>query len=193
MVKKTCQALELLNCDVRARCQAQITILGQDEHETDTENRTSTNSASDLTNPLEMLIKTCQALEWLNFDVRARSQAQIMILGQDEHETDTENRTSTNSVSDLTNPLQMIKKTCQVFELLNSDVRARSQAQITILGQDENETDTENRTSTNSASDLTNPLQMVKKTCELWNCSILMSELKVRPKLRFWSKKSMKQ
>ena len=54
MVKKTCQALELLNSDVRARSQTQMTILGQDEHETVTENQTSTNSASDLTNPLQM-------------------------------------------------------------------------------------------------------------------------------------------
>ena len=157
MVKKTCQALEFLNSDVRARSQAQITILGQDEHETDTENQTSTNSASDLTKPLEMVKKTYQALELLNSDVRARSQAQITILGQHEHETNTENLTSKNSASYLTNPLEMVKKTCHALELLNSEVRARSQAQITILGQDEHETDTENRTSTNSVSDLKNP------------------------------------
>ena len=95
-------------------------------HETDTENRTSTNSASDLTNPLEMVKKTCQALEFLNSDVQARSLAKITILGQDEHETDTENRTSTNSTSDLTNPSEMVKQTCQALELLNSDARARS-------------------------------------------------------------------
>ena len=45
----------------------------KDEHEADTENRTSTNSATDLTNTLEMVEKTCQALEYLNYDVRARS------------------------------------------------------------------------------------------------------------------------
>ena len=48
------------------------------------------------------------------------------------------------------------------MELLNSDVRARSLAQITILGQDESETDTENRTSTNSVYEVTNPLEIVK-------------------------------
>ena len=47
-------------------------------------------------------------------------------MGQDEHETDKENRTSTNSTSDLTNPLEMVKKTFQALEFLNSDVRARS-------------------------------------------------------------------
>ena len=46
--------------------------LGLDEQETDAKNRTSRNSASDLTNPSEMVKKTCQALESLNFDVRAR-------------------------------------------------------------------------------------------------------------------------
>ena len=56
------------------------------------------------------------------------------MLGQDEQETDTKNRTSTNSASKLTNPLEMIKKTIQAFESLNSDVRARSWALITMLG-----------------------------------------------------------
>ena len=85
--------------------------MGQDEHETDTENWTSKNSTSDLRNPLEMVKKTCQALELLNSDVRARS----CILGQDEYETHTEHRTSTNSVSDLTNPLEMVKKNMSCF------------------------------------------------------------------------------
>ena len=106
-------------------------------------------------------------------------------MGQDEHETVKENRTSKNSASDLTKRLQMVKKTCQALELLNSDVRARSSSQITILGKDEHERVTENRTSTNSASDLTNPLEMVKKHVRLWNYSILISELGVRPQLRF--------
>ena len=61
----------------------------------------------------------------------------------------------------------MVKKTCQALESLNSDVRARSEAQITILDIDEHETDTKNRTSTNSASDLMNPLEMVKKHVRL--------------------------
>ena len=70
------------------------------------------------------------------------------------------------------------------MELRNSDVRARSLAAITILGQDEYETDTENRTSMNSASDLTKPLEMVKKHVRLWNGSILMFELEFRPKIK---------
>ena len=89
-------------------------MLGQDAYETDAKNRTLMNSASELTNPLEMVKKTCQALESLNSHV------------QDEQEIDTKNRTSTYSASKLTNPLEMIIKTIQAFESLNSDVRARS-------------------------------------------------------------------
>ena len=148
--------------DVRAKSQAQITILGLDEHETNAKNRTLRNSAFELKNPLEMVKKTSQALESLNYDVRARRQAQITILGLDEHEADAKNQTSTNSVSDLTNPLEMVKKTCQAVESLDSGARARSQAQITILGLDEHETNAKNRTSRNSASEHTIPLEMVK-------------------------------
>ena len=32
-----------------------------------------------------------------------------MMLGQDEHETDTKNRTSTNAACQLMNPLEMVK------------------------------------------------------------------------------------
>ena len=73
-----------------------------------------------------MAKKTFQAFESLNSDVRARSLAQITILGQDEHETDAKNQTSTNSASLLTNPLEMVKKTFQAFGSHYSDVRARS-------------------------------------------------------------------
>ena len=62
----------------------------------------------------------------LNYDVWSRSKDQITILGQDEQETDAKNRTSTNSASELTNPLEVVKKTIQAFESLNSDVRAKS-------------------------------------------------------------------
>ena len=63
-----------------------------------------------------------------------------------------------------------------------------------MFGHDEHETDTENRTSTNSASELTNPLEMVtKKHVRLWNRSILMSEIGVSSKFRCWAKMSMKQ
>ena len=63
-----------------------------------------------------------------------------------------------------------------------------------ILGQDEEENDAKNRTSRNSAYELTNPLEMVKKThFSRLNRSILMSERGVRPKLRFWAKSGRKQ
>ena len=58
------------------------------------------------------------------------------MLGQDENARDTKNRTSTNSASELTNPLEMVKKPIQAFESLNFDARDRSLAQITILGTD---------------------------------------------------------
>ena len=73
MVKKTCQALESLNSDVRDRNWVEITMLGHYEHETDTKNRPSINLAYELTNPLEMVKKQFKAFESLNFDVRARS------------------------------------------------------------------------------------------------------------------------
>ena len=108
-------------------------------------------------------------------------------MGLNEHETDAENRTSRNSASELTNPLEMVKKTCQPLESLNSAIRARSWAQITILGLNEHETDVKNRNSRNSSSELTNPLEMVKKLVRLSNRSIMMYELGARPKLRFWA------
>ena len=64
-------------------------ILVLDEHEADAKNRNLTKSASKLKNPLEMVKKTSQSLESINYDVRARISAQITILGQDEHEIDT--------------------------------------------------------------------------------------------------------
>ena len=48
------------------------------------------------------------------------------MLGQDEHEIDMKNRTSTNSAFELSNPLEMVKKPIQAFESLNSDFRAKS-------------------------------------------------------------------
>ena len=45
----------------------------------------------------------------------------------------------------------------------------------------------------NLASELTNPLEMVKKHVRLWNRSILMSEIGVSSKLRCWAKMIMKQ
>ena len=62
-----------------------------------------------------------------------------------------------------------------------------------MLGQDEHEIDTKNRTSMKSASKLTIPLEMVKNQLRLLNRSILMSELGVRPKLRFGAQMSTKR
>ena len=59
------------------------------------------------------------------------------MLGQGKHETDTKHRPSMNSAFEVTNPLEMVKKPIKAFESLNSDVRARSWAQITIWGTDE--------------------------------------------------------
>ena len=167
--------------------------MGKDEQETETKNRTSTNLASQLTNPLEMVKTTFQAVESLNFEVQARSQSQIAILSQDENDTETKNLTARNSGYELTNLLKMVKKTCQALESIHSDVRDKSQVEITMLDQDEHETDTKNRTSTNSVSELTTPLEMIRIQFKLLNRSILMSELGVRPKLRFWAYMSSKQ
>ena len=82
-------------------------------------------------------------------------------------------------------PFRNGKKTCHGLESLNSDVRDRSYVEITILGQNEHETDTKNRSSTNSAYELTNPLKMVKNQFRLLNSSILMSELRFRPTYYF--------
>ena len=62
-----------------------------------------------------------------------------------------------------------------------------------MLGQDEHETDTKNRTSTNSAYEFTNPLEMVKNQLRLLNRLILMSEQGVKPKLRILPQMSTKQ
>ena len=45
----------------------------------------------------------------------------------------------------------------------------------------------------NSATELANPIEMVKKYFRLLNRSILMSGQGVRPKLRFWAQMSRKQ
>ena len=62
-----------------------------------------------------------------------------------------------------------------------------------ILSEDEHETDAKNRTLTKSVSELTNPLELVKKHFMLLNRSVLMFELGFRPKLRVWAKMSTKQ
>ena len=57
----------------------------------------------------------------------------------------------------------MVKKKYSGIWIAKSDIRARSYAQITILDQDERETDAKNRTWMNLVSQLTNPLEMVKR------------------------------
>ena len=59
--------------------------------------------------------KTYQALEPFNSGVRAKSQAQITILGLDEHETNAKNQTLTNSAFELTNHFEMVKKNMSGF------------------------------------------------------------------------------
>ena len=59
--------------------------------------------------------------------------------------------------------------------------------QITILGLKEGDTDAKNWAARNYAYELTNTLEMVKEQFRLLNRSILMSELGVRAKLRFWA------
>ena len=54
-------------------------------------------------------------MESLNYDVQARIYSQITILVQDEHETNAKNQTLTNSASELTNLLEMVKKKMTVF------------------------------------------------------------------------------
>ena len=70
--------------------------------------------------------RTFQAFESLNFEVRARSYSQITILSQDAKDRDAKTWATRNSASELTNPLEMLKKTCQALESLNSNVRDRS-------------------------------------------------------------------
>ena len=60
------------------------------------------------------------------------------------------------------------------------------------LAQDEHETDAKNRTLTNSASELRNPLEMVKKHLMLLIRSVLTSELGFRRKLRVLANMSTK-
>ena len=82
--------------------------MGLDEHETDAKNRTLRNSASELTNHLEMVKK----------HVRLRNRSILVselgvrptILGLNENETKAKNRTLKNSVSELTNPIEMVKQ-----------------------------------------------------------------------------------
>ena len=61
-----------------------------------------------------------------------------------------------------------------------------------MLGQNEHETDAKIRTLTNSASELTNPLEMVKNHFKLLNRSIQMFDRGFRLKVRFWVKMSTK-
>ena len=69
----------------------------------------------------------------LNFEVRARSYSQITIFSQDEKDTDGKNWAARNSASEVTKPLEMVKKTVQALESLIYDVRDRSSVEITMF------------------------------------------------------------
>ena len=56
---------------------------------------------------------------------------------------------------------------------------------MTILGQNKQETDGKNWTLSNSTSELTNPLEVVKKQFRLLNRSILLSDLGLGPNYDF--------
>ena len=96
--------------------------MGQDEHETDAKNRTLTNSASEITNPLELIKKHFRLLN------RSVQMSELGFMPKLEHETDAKNRTLTNPASELMNPFGMVKNTFQALESINSDVRARIKA-----------------------------------------------------------------
>ena len=85
-------------------------MLGQDEQETDAKNRTSTKSASELTNSLEMVKKHFRLLNRSILRSELGVSPKITILSQDE-DTYAENLAARNSASELTNPLEMVKKT----------------------------------------------------------------------------------
>ena len=167
--------------------------MGQDEEEKDAKNRNSRNSASEITNPLEMVKKHFSLLNRSILKSELGVRPKLRFWAKISRKQTQKKQSSRNSASELTNALEMVKKTCQSLESLNSNVRARSQAQIMILGQDSEAIDAKNRTKTNSASEVMNPLEMVKKHFRLLNRSILMSEQGVRPKFRFWAKMRRKK
>ena len=116
-----------------------------------------------------------------------------MSLGQYKHETDAKNRTLTNSTSELTNPLEVVKKH---FRLLNRSILISElgfRPKLRVWAIISTKQTRKNRNLTNSTSELTNPLEIVKKHFRLLNRSILISELGFRPKLQFWAKMSTKQ
>ena len=132
-------------------------MLGRYEHETDTKNRTLKNSTSKLTNPLESVKNHLRLLD--------RSIMMPEIGVGPRWATNGREKSNINEFSfSAHEPLRNGKKTIQAFESLNSDARDRSWVEITKLGQDEHETNTKNQSSTNLASEVTNPLGMVKKT-----------------------------
>ena len=85
------------------------------------------------------------------------------MLGQDDHETDTKNRTSTNSTSQITNPLEMVKNQFSLFNrsIMMSELGVRPKLRFAV--QMSSKQTQKNLTARNTASELTNPLEMVKK------------------------------
>ena len=103
------------------------------------------------------------------------------------------NRTSTNLAFQLKNPIEMVKKHVRLWNrsILISEIGVSSKLQCwEHLSSKQTQ---KNMSARNSASELTNRLEMVEKHVRLWNRLILMSEIVVRPKLRCWAKMSMKQ
>ena len=97
-------------------------IFSQDKQEADAKNRTSTNSASKLTIPLEMVRKHFMLLNRSILRSELVVSPKLQFLCQDEKNTDTKTCDARNSASELTSPLEIVKKTCQALESLNSDV-----------------------------------------------------------------------
>ena len=97
-------------------------MLGQDEHETDKKNRTSTNSAYEFPNPLEMVKNQLRLLNRLILMSEQGVRPKLRFLAQMSTKQTQKNLAARNSSSELTNPLEIIKKTCQALESLNYDV-----------------------------------------------------------------------
>ena len=112
-------------------------MLGQDEHETDTKNRTSKNLTSELTNTLEMVKKNMSGFGIAQF----WSPRLELAWNYDVVPWWAWNRQEKSAFNEFSfwahEPLIYGKKLIQAFESLNYEVWARSLDQITILGTNE--------------------------------------------------------
>ena len=103
------------------------------------------------------------------------------------------NQTSTNSASELPNPLEMVKKTCKALDLSILMFELGVIRKLWFWAEMSRKQTRKNLTWSYSASEITNPLEMVKKLVRLLNRSITMYELGHRPKWRFWANLSRKR